>query len=164
MYLKNTMVLSFLLASNAALAEPTALVKQAAVHGIEKCEALLKTVGDFVLDDGPHSTHANYNIEQPDSRLYATFSTKVYTVGDTHVSVVVAPTSLGKCDATYVETFAFAKSCKKLREESFSDWTYVGNMQNNSISLTNDDGSIYAYLSSQDGDICLVSKREVIYE
>ncbi|WP_036799443.1 hypothetical protein [Photobacterium marinum] len=145
MYLKNAMVLSFLLASNAALAEPTALVKQAAEHGIEKCEALLKAVGDFVLEDGLHSTLANYNIDQPDSRLYATFSTEVYTVGDSHVSVVVAPTSLGKCDATYVET------CKKLREESFSDWTYVGNMQNNSISLTNDDGSIYAYLSSQEG-------------
>ncbi|EGQ7683844.1 hypothetical protein ACKOZB_004514 [Vibrio parahaemolyticus] len=164
MYLKSAVVFSFLFTSNIVLAEPNALVKQAAEHGIEKCEALLQAVGSFVFEDSLHSTHANYNVGQPDSRLYATFNTRAYDFGDSHISVVVAPTSLGKCDATYVETLAFAKTCEKLREESFSDWKYAGNMQKNTISLRNDNGLSYVYLSPQEGGICLVSKREVVYE
>lgn len=149
-----------------AHADTTVIESQAVNNGVVKCATPLAEMGDYIIGDKSHATHSTWNSSDPDNRLYASLSSKGYSDGDSHVTVIAAPTSSGKCDTTYIETFALAKSCMLTREEVFSDWAYVGTMNEKTSILKNENDTVNIYLSSQgtNDNICLVSKREVIYQ
>lgn len=161
--MKKVVLVSLLLSSFFAQAEETSIVNMATENGVNKCRANLKVAADFILKDKAHATHASWNSKDSDNRLYSTLTTKNYSDGDSHVTVIAAPTISGKCDTTYVETFAMPKSCMLVREETFKSWKYKGTMNKKTLLLANDAGSVNVYLSPQGDNICLVSKREVIY-
>ena len=135
-------------------------------NGVKKCSPQLKIVGEYIVDDRPHATHSSWNKNDPDNRLYASLTSKGYSDGDSHVTVIASPTSSGKCDATYIETFALATSCMLAREETYKDWKYVGTLNMKTLMLENESGSVNVYLSAQgaNDNICLISKREVVYQ
>lgn len=143
----------------------TIIETQATTNGVKKCAAQLKAVGDYIVADKDHATHSTWNNKNPDNRLYASLTTKSYSDGDSHVSVIATPSASGECDATYIETFAIAKSCLLAREETFKGWKYVGTMNKKTLLLENKTGSVNLYLTPQgtSDNICLVTQREVVY-
>ncbi|QJR79965.1 hypothetical protein CA267_003800 [Alteromonas pelagimontana] len=145
-------------------AEETSIVDMADKNEIRTCRSQIKSVSDFIIKDKAHSTHASWNSKDSDNRLYATLTSKGYSDGDSHVSVITAPTSSGKCDSTYVETFALPQSCMVTREETYKDWKYIGTMNGKTLLLESDGGAVNIYLSPQGESICLVSRREVVYQ
>ncbi len=160
---KIIITLSAVLAFNAH--GETIIETQATNNGVKKCAMSLKKVGDFILADKAHSTHSTWHNKNSDNRMYASLTSKYYSDGDSHVSVIAAPTSSGECDSTYIETFAFGKSCMLTREEIYKDWKYLGTMNKKTLMLENEGGSVNVYLTDQgnNDDICLVTKREVLY-
>lgn len=157
--------LLLILASNVH-AGSTVIETQATENGVQKCAVPLAEIGDFIVDDRKHATHSTWNSNNPDNRLYASLTSKGYADGDSHVTVIAAPTSSGKCDTTYIETFALAKSCMLTREETYKDWLYVGTMNDKTLILKNQNNTVNIYLSAQgtSDNICLVTRREVLYQ
>ncbi|MEZ9819432.1 hypothetical protein AB4238_02240 [Shewanella sp. 10N.286.45.A1] len=146
-------------------AEENLIVSMAKENGVKRCIPQLETVSNFIIDKKSHGTHAAWNSDGADNRMYSSISSKGYADGDSHVSVVASINSEGKCDAYYVETFALAKSCMASRETTYKDMEYVGTINSKTIVLKNTGGANY-YLSAQGAsdNICLVSKRETIYQ
>ena len=144
----------------------TIIESQATENGIKKCASQLKLIGDFIIEGKAHATHSSWNSTDADNHLYASLTSKAYSDGDSHVTVIASPTTSGGCDSTYVETFALAKSCMLSREEIYKDWTYDGTMNGKTLVLKNKSGNVTVYLTPQgtNDNICLVSKREVIYQ
>lgn len=164
--MKKSLVLSaflFLLGAGVQ-AEETSIVNMADENGIKTCRPQIKSISDFIIKDRKHGTHANWNSKDSDNRMYATLTSKGYSDGDSHVSVIAAKTSSGKCDTIYIETFALPKSCMLTREEIYKDWKYSGTLNGKTLLLQNESGSVDVYLSSQGENICLVSKREMVYQ
>ncbi len=162
---KSLIISTMLFAVSISLhAKETSIVNMADENGIKTCRSQIKSVSDFIIKDKAHGTHAYWNSKDSDNRLYATLTSKGYSDGDSHVSVIAAPTSSGKCDTIYVETFALAKSCMVTREETYKDWKYTGTMNGKTLLLESDAGSVNIYLSPQGENICLVSRREIVYQ
>ncbi|WP_411132282.1 hypothetical protein AAFX34_15750 [Vibrio vulnificus] len=156
--------LSLCLASGSVAWANTEVVNMASQNNIKRCLPQLEGISNFILKDKPHGTHATWNIDEPDNRMYTTLSSKGYSDGDSHVSVVAAINSKGKCDTYYTETFALSTSCMSAREETYKDMQYVGTLNGKTIVLKNQGGANY-YLSPQGngGNICLVTKRETVF-
>ena len=161
--MKKVVLVSLLLSSFFVQAEETSIVSMATENGVKKCKGELKSTADFILKDKAHGTHASWNNDDSDNHLYSTLTTKSYSDGDSHVTVIAAPTTSGKCDTTYVETFVMPKPCMMVREEVFKAWKYSGTMNKKTLLLESDSGGVNVYLSPQGENICLVSRREVIY-
>ncbi|GAA81302.1 MULTISPECIES: hypothetical protein [Pseudoalteromonas] len=155
--------LSFL-ATN-ALAEDNSVVSMAKEKGVKRCIPQIEHISNFIIDKKAHGSHATWNKDAADNRMYSSLSSKGYTDGDSHVSVIASINSDGKCDTYYVETFALAKSCLMAREKTYKDMEFVGTLNDKTIVLKNAGGANY-YLSPQGtaNNICLVSKRETIYQ
>lgn len=154
-----------LLASTTVLAdEENSIVSIAKENGVKTCVPQLKIAADFIIDKKAHATHAYWNSKDVDNRMYSTMTSKGYNDGDSHVTVAVAPTSSGKCDSFYVETFALPKACMVAREETFKGFKYKGTMNGKTLMLENESGGVNLYLTPQGESICLVSKREAIYQ
>lgn len=158
------LVLGLLSAANVCVGK-TVIESQAVENGVVKCESAIKSTADFIIKDKAHATHSTWNSNDADNRLYASLTSKGYSDGDSHVTVIAAPTLSGKCDTTYVESFAMQKTCMVVREEVFKSWKYVGTMKKKTLILKNEGGSVNIYLSSQGAgeNLCLVTRREVIY-
>lgn len=147
-----------------AQSEETSIVNMADENGIKSCRPQIKSVSDFIIKGSSHGTHAYWSSEDSDNRMYATLTSKGYSDGDSHVSVIAAKTSSGKCDSIYIETFALPKSCMVVREETYKEWKYTGSMNGKTLLLENDGGSVNVYLSPQGESICLITKREVVFQ
>lgn len=133
-------------------------------NGVQKCLPQLKLTSDFIIDNKTHSTHATWNYKDPDNRLYTSMASKKNIWGDSHVTVTVAPTSSGKCDTFYLETLVLTQSCSSTREEVFSSYKYVGELNQSTLILQSKSKSIHVYLTPQSGSLCLVSRKEIVYQ
>lgn len=152
--------------SSAVLADDeTSVVNMAKESGVKRCIPNLKHISDFILDGKAHGTHSTWNQNAPDNRMYSSMSSKSYTDGNSHVSVVAAINSEGKCDTYYMETFALPNSCMKSRETTYKEMKYIGTLDDKTIVLENAGGANY-YLTPQgtQNKMCLVSKRETVYD
>ncbi|UTV30505.1 hypothetical protein [Photobacterium atrarenae] len=157
--------LALCLISASSLAAENSIVSMAKESGVKRCVTQLESVANFIIEDKSHGTHANWNSNNPDNRIYTTLTSKGYSDGDSHVSVVSTINSEGKCDAYYTETFALPKSCMLVREQTYKELDFQGTLNGKTIVLKNSGGANY-YLSPQgtSGNICLVTKRETIYQ
>lgn len=152
--------------SGSALAEnSTSVVDVATESGVKRCLRQLEAVSNFIIGDKAHGTHATWSSTSPDNRMYTSMTSKNYTDGNSHVSIVGAINSEGKCDTYYTETFALPKSCMMARETIYEEMDYVGTLADKTIVLKNAGGANY-YLTPQgtENSICLVSKRETVFE
>src|SRR5690554_4157589 len=120
--MKKVVLIGAMIGAFSAQAEETSIVDMAVQNGIKGCKSYLKETADFIIKGNVHSTHATWNKKDSDNRMYATLTSKGYSDGESHVTVVAAPTAAGKCDTTYVETFAMPNSCLTVREETFKGW------------------------------------------
>ncbi|KKN43128.1 hypothetical protein LCGC14_0706300 [marine sediment metagenome] len=140
------------------------IVNLAKKNGFHTCLPQLKISSEFIINDKVHSTHSFWNQEDPDNSTYSSLSVKDYSDGDSHVIVAAAQTSSGKCDTFYVETFVLTKSCTVAREETFTNLKYAGQLNQNTLLLQNDSKSVNVYLTPQNDSLCLVSKKESLYQ
>jgi len=163
--MRRSIICLALLASTVALAnEENSIINMAKENGVKTCVPQLKVAADFIIDKKAHSTHAYWNNKDPNNRMYSTLTSKGYSDGDSHVTVAVAPTSSGKCDTFYVETYALPKPCMMAREETFKGFKYKGTMNKKTLLLEGESGVVNLYLTPQGESICLVSKREALYQ
>lgn len=147
-----------------AVANDTVVVQTAKNNGVVTCGGALENVANFIIGDRNHATHSTLNSNSPNSRMFTSMTSKHYSDGDGHVTIVAAPVSNGACDATYVETFALERTCMSAREGIYGDWRFSGEL-NDTIVLENESGDANIYLTSQgSGNICLVSRRETVFE
>ncbi|PSV97419.1 hypothetical protein [Photobacterium lipolyticum] len=144
--------------------EENSIVNMAKENGVKTCVPQLKIAADFIIDEKAHSSHAYWNKKDADNRMYSSLTSKGYSDGDSHVTVAVAQTSSGKCDTFYVETYALPKACMMAREETFKGFKYKGTMNGKTLLLENESGAVNLYLTPQGESICLVSKREALYQ
>ena len=144
--------------------EVTSIVDTAQKNGVKRCIPQLEKVSNFIIDGKKHGTHATWSQISPDGKMYSSLTSKGYSDGNSHVSVIGAVNSEGKCDSYYLENYALAKSCMMARETNYKDLEYVGTLAHKTIVLKNAGGANY-YLTPQGAanNICLVSKSETIY-
>ncbi len=158
MAIDTTACLSF-----AALASGTVVEETAREEGFKTCADALELVAGAAIADHKHSSHNHWHTDQTDGRMFTSLVSKYYSDGDGHVTITAAPVSSGNCDATYVETFALERNCMSARENIYDDWEFMTEL-NDTIVLQSESGGVNLYLTPQgSGNICLVSRREVVY-
>lgn len=149
--------------SSSAISDSTVVVDQAKQNGIVTCVEPLDNVANFIIGDRRHGSHSTWNNNNANERIFTSMTAKHYSDGDGHVTIVAAPVGDGKCDTTYIETYALERTCISARESLYSDWTFTGELVG-TIVLENEAGTVNLYLTSQgSGNICLVSRRETVY-
>jgi len=151
--------------SVSALAEnTTSVVDMAKENGIKRCLKPLEAISNFIIDGKKHGTHASWSSTSPDNRMYTSVTSKAYSDGNSHISIIGAINSEGKCDTYYMETYALSQSCMVSRETAYKKMNYVGTLADKTIVLKNEGGANY-YLSPQgtENNLCLVSKRETLF-
>lgn len=147
-----------------AVASDTVVVQTAKNNGVVTCGDALEKVANFIIGDGKHGSHSTWNSSNANGRMFTSMTSKNYSDGEGHVTIVAAPISGGTCDTTYVETFALDRTCMSVRESVYGNWKFSGEL-NETIVLENQSGSVNLYLTSQgSGNICLVSRRETVFD
>lgn len=144
--------------------ETTSVVGMAKSNGVKRCIPTLELVANFMIEGKAHGTHAAWNKNSPDNRMYSSFTSKNYSDGNSHISVIGAVNSEGKCDGYYIETYVIDKACMIARETTFKEMEFVGTLQNTTIVLENAGGANYYLTPQAVPNICLVSKSETIYQ
>ena len=163
--MKNLCVCLALLVSTTVLAgQETSIVNIAKEYNFNTCLPQLKIASDFIIGNKKHTTHAYWNTDKADQRMYSSLTSKGYSDGDSHVTIAAAQTISGKCDVFYVETYALPKACLVAREDTFQGFKYKGTMNDKTLLLENESGAVNIYLTPQGDSICLVSKREALYQ
>lgn len=152
-----------LCSSFSALANNTVVATQAKNNGVVVCASAVENAANFIIGDRDHASHSVWHSGNPNGRIFTSMTSKGYSDGDAHVTIIAAPVSDGKCDTTYVETFAVERTCISARETVYKDWQFYGEL-NGTIALENQAGTVNIYLTSQgSGNVCLVSRRETVF-
>lgn len=141
------------------------LPKEKAVEiGAKSCLSKVEQVADYLLEDAPHGSDTTWNNKNVDGRLLSFFVSRGYSDGDSQVNMQFAPTASG-CDAVYTETFVVESQCTIVREDTFKKWKFRGSLNKKTVILQTEEGSVDIYLTpaGKKGDLCLVTKREVVY-
>lgn len=161
---RTILVASFLVNVSSVMADDALPYKSANEKGVKTCLTQIKEVGNFITKDNAHASHDVWNKNSVDQRMFSSFVVKGYSDSDSHVSIIVGPDKTGKCFAEYNETSFWPKSCSVLREEVFPGFKFGGSMKGTTIFLENPNGAVNVYLTPQNnGNSCLITKREVIY-
>jgi hypothetical protein len=155
----------FLAGATSANANDTTPYQQAAKEGLRACLSQLDKVSNFIIDDRPHGSHDVWATDKPEARMFSSFVVKGFSDGDSHVTLLVGPDKSGRCFAEYNETAFWPQSCTIVREKIFSSLKYIDALKETTAVLESESGSVNVYLTPQNnGNACLSTKREVIYE
>lgn len=148
-----------------AQAEETLPVRKADELALKKCRERIKTVADFLIESAPHGIDTTWNNKNTNGRLVSFFVSRGYSDGDSQINMQFAPNSAGGCDAVYTETFVIESPCSLVREDTLKKWKYRGSLNNATLILQNESGSVDFYLTptGKKANLCLVTKREVLY-
>lgn len=151
--------------AGAAVAGETIPQKKAEELGVKKCLATVRLVSDFYLEQASHGADATWNKNNTDGRILSFFVSRGYSDGDSQVNMQFAPNSSGGCDAVFTETYVVESTCTIVREDTFKQWKYRSSLNNKTLILQNNNGSVDVYLtpSGKRSDLCLITKREVVY-
>ena len=135
---------------------------QAATSGFRTCQKTVESLAKFVTGDNKHASLATWNNKNADTRLFNSQVTINYNDGNTVSVLNVAPTKSGKCDSSYTTVANFEKSCAALRETTFSDWKFSGEL-GGLVMLENKEGGLKTILLPSTSG-CTTIKTEVVYE
>lgn len=148
-----------------SIAGETVPEQEAKRLGAKKCLKTVGLVADFYLEQASHGADTTWNKNNTDNRMLSFFVSRGYSDGDSQVNIQFAPNAAGGCDAVFTETYVIESTCTIVREDTFKAWKYRGNLNNKTLILQNSNSSVDVYLtpSGKKSDLCLVTKREVIY-
>lgn len=133
--------------------------------GIKKCLTKIGIVSDHVIEGVPHGSDTIWHIENADEHLISFFVSRGHSHDDSQISMHFSPNKHGGCDAAYTETFVMEHKCTELVENTFQGMKYRGRLNKKTIALQNEAGSVDIYLTptGKKANLCIVTKREVIY-
>lgn len=147
---------------NANIAE-TSTVNVAKRNGITQCLGQVRAVSKHVLGGKQHNSHGITKKKRPDEHMFLSMNVKGYPDGASHVVISSTPTKDG-CDGFYVETSIIKKSCGVVEQDVFTGWTLSKELSGSGTTLlVSPTGSIHVYLTYQEGELCLVSRQEALY-
>lgn len=151
-------------ASSVVMAGDTVPKRQAERNGIKKCLAKVEQAADFYIKDATHAADTTWHSKHANDRMLSTFVAKSYSDGDSQINMQFAPHA-GGCDTVLTETFVFESACGVVRETNYKGFKFSGEMNGKTLNLTNENETMNVYLTpaGKRNDICLVTKREVIY-
>ena len=136
--------------------------EQATKNGFNTCQKTVEKIAKYVIDDTNHGAVSTWNNKTPDSRLFNSQIVLKYSDGHSMAVLNVAPIKNGKCDGSYTRVFAMEKSCSVLRETTYKDWKFFGEI-GGLVSLENSSGTVSTVLlPNQTG--CVAIQTEVVYE
>lgn len=140
------------------------IIKNAKEVGITTCAKTLDTLSDFALKDSPHTANNTWHKSAPNKHFYDSHSLKGYVDGQSQISLTVSPNATGGCDAVLLESMVFPKSCVSVRETTFSTWKFKDEASG-TVVLRSEKGAVNIYLTpAANNTVCLVGKKEIIYQ
>jgi len=156
---------SFFIAFSCAAGE-TVPEKRAAEVGIKQCSKSVEMMSTYYLKDATHGADTVWHNKMADKHMYASFVSRSYSDGDTHVNMQFSPSSGGGCDASFTETMVMEKACALVREETFKQWKYRGSLNEKTLILGNADETVDVYMTpaGSRSQLCLITKREVAFQ
>jgi len=163
MFKKKRLFAAFLIFSalGTAIAD-TVPGEQATKNGFNTCQKTVEKLAKFVTGDVKHGAVSSWNKKSSDNRLFNSQVVLQYSDGHGMAILNVAPVKSGACDGSYTRIFTIEKSCPVLRETTYKDWKFFGEI-GGLVSLENSNGSVSAVLlPSQTG--CVAIQTEVVYE
>jgi hypothetical protein len=153
--------LIILLACGTALADTTP-AEQAKKNGFNTCQKTVEKIAKFLIGDTNNGAVSTWNQKNPDGRMFNSQVVLKYSDGHSMAVLNVAPVKNGKCDGSYTRVFVSETSCSVLRETTYKDWKFFGEI-GGLVSLENKNASVSAVLLPNPPG-CAAIQTEVVYE
>jgi len=129
--------------------------------GAMTCSRAKTEVLNFLYNDGEYAYLNQWHNSEPNQRATLTTLAKSYSDGTVMATVSAAPTP-GGCDVSFTQVISTADGCAPLRETTFKDWVYAGQLAAATLYEEKEASSLSISLSNQAGG-CLVVKTGVFY-
>jgi hypothetical protein len=153
-------VLLFPLASSAQDARAVEVLKS---KGFTTCAESLSTITEFLYEKESFAYLSQWNEQDTDRHTALTLTSKPYSDGTSLAAITTTQTPAGTCDMTFTQIFVFGQSCTSLREKTFADWKYYGELEGIPMYEDPTAGSVVVVLAPFKAASCLVVKSGILF-
>jgi hypothetical protein len=157
------LLLAVALCAAQAQAADTVPTEQAKKNGFVTCGAQLDKVAQHLLSENEHGALSTWNKITPDKRMFNSQIVANYSDGHSAAVISTAQSPAGGCDSSYTTVFHWEQSCSSMRETTFKDWKYFGEVGSLSV-LENESGAINKILMPAGKNGCVTISTEVLYD
>ncbi len=134
-------------------------LEQAKEAGVKKCLPAIKSISDFIIENGNHGAHSFWSSQKPDDQLFTSTVERNFSDGKLLTSISVAPVKTGECAIVYEQVGFYPKSCVAVSKETFSKYQYKGELNKEVVILQSTSATVY--LMPVEGG-CVTMKKEII--
>ena len=133
-------------------------------NGFKSCSAELdKSVKWVHENDDGYGLHSIWNEKTPDIRMGVVTTSQPYSEGSTVTTFSATKDASGRCTVAGNTSMFLDKTCTSVREMTFKDWKFVGDIASSTIySPPDQDSTLDVYLTPTSGG-CLIIKRFTFY-
>ena len=129
--------------------------------GHKHCSSSINTAANF-LTEKDASTQSLWNQDDANNHMGLFIASKRYSDVNSLLVLSAQRTTLGGCDVSFKLTFGADKSCASVRETTFKDWKFYGEIQGLPIYKDPTTDNIQTVLQPL-GSGCIVNKMGVLF-
>lgn len=130
--------------------------------GFKTCANNASAVTKFLYDEDDFAYLNTWNQTDADKHTALTLTTKTYSDGASFATVATTPTPDGACDASFSQIFVLSESCAKLRDTTFKEWKFYGDLGGTPLYEDPTSDSVVVGLATIQSN-CLVIKTGVFF-
>ena len=133
--------------------------------GFTTCAESLNTVTRFLYEKESFAYLVRWNEEDSDRHTALTLTSKPYSDGTGFAAITNTQTTSGTCDATFTQVFVVEQSCTSIRETTFQDWKYYGELGGVGIPMYQDPTTtnVVVVLAPFKTTSCLILKSGILF-
>lgn len=151
------------LAQEKAVPKLSRVAEQLYQKGFKACNSELDTAVKWIHDDDArYGLHTLWNEKNPNYRMALATTSESYSDGSRITSFFATRDAAGNCSVAGDTTMYVDVSCIKVRETTFKEWKFSGDMGSTSTYNLSDEVTTDLYLTPNKSG-CLIVKRFIFY-
>ena len=142
----------------------TRAVQQAYDAGFRDCAPTLDRFVRFIHeDDTQYGFYGIWSKDAPNASMFSTTTTEITPAGNMVTTFSAVKNNSGTCDVSVSTTVVSTSSCAAIRESTFKDWKFYGDLNGSSIYSDPTSQGDDVILTNIPNNYCLLVKRLSAY-
>lgn len=130
-------------------------------NGAGYCGKAINSIANWVLGESGQAL-STWHAAKPKEHGVAVLIGKHYKDGSPILTITAVPVADGGCDASFTYVLPVSKSCSSLRDTTFKEWKYAGELQG--TALYDDPTTVNVNVALQSfSDMCVVTKTGILF-
>ncbi len=154
-------LLPFILITPHVFAEDTDYAEQLRKNGNTTCLDKINSTINWLIGQDGHVV-SQWNVKNPNSHVGVLIGSKQFIDGSVMAHVSASQNKMGGCDVVFTHIIPSEKSCPNLRETTFKDWKFFGDMAGVPIYDDPTSSNISASLLTNKSG-CIVTKTGTLF-